>query len=204
MHLHLVSRVDAKRAGLKRFFLGTPCGNGHYSERLTSNMVCCRCSTEYHPKYQRENPAKWIKYRADNRERLAREAREYRAENREVIAQKDVARKRKKRAEDPRYALIHRIRALVSMSLSGGGFSKKSKTARILGCSWDEFQIHIERQFLPGMSWDNRSKWHIDHIRPMAGATTEAEAIALNHFTNLRPLWAKKNLEKGAKATFLI
>lgn len=54
------------------------------------------------------------------------------------------------------------------------------------------------------MTWANRHLWHIDHIVPMATATTEAEAIALNHFTNLRPVWGADNLAKGAKQTHLL
>jgi hypothetical protein len=49
------------------------------------------------------------------------------------------------------------------------------------------------------MSWNNRSEWHIDHITPMASAKTEHDAIKLNHYENLRPLWAIDNLRKGSK-----
>lgn len=90
------------------------------------------------------------------------------------------------------------------MALLKRGYSKTSSTATILGCSWSEFAAHIERQFLPGMSWVNRSLWHIDHIVALATAVTEADVIALNHFTNLRPLWKPDNLKKGAKQTHLL
>ena len=63
---------------------------------------------------------------------------------------------------------------------------------------------HIERQFLRGMNWENRDKWHIDHIVPLATAKSEAEVLALNHFTNLRPIWSRDNLSKGAKQTHLL
>lgn len=74
----------------------------------------------------------------------------------------------------------------------------------MLGCTWREFKIHVERQFLKGMSWDNRNLWHIDHITALATAKTEAEVIALSHFTNLRPIWGSDNLSKGDKILFLI
>lgn len=68
--------------------------------------------------------------------------------------------------------------------------------------------LHLERQFLPGMSWDNMSEWHIDHILPrvMFHYETSAdpgfsECWAL---TNLRPLWAKDNIDKGGKRLHLI
>ncbi len=49
------------------------------------------------------------------------------------------------------------------------------------------------------MTWDNRDKWHIDHIVPLASAKTESEMAALCHYTNLQPLWASENRRKGAR-----
>lgn len=54
------------------------------------------------------------------------------------------------------------------------------------------------------MTWQNRGEWHIDHIVALATAKTEADVLALNHFTNLRPMWGPDNLKKGAKQTHLI
>jgi hypothetical protein len=101
--------------------------------------------------------------------------------------------------EDPLYALSSRLRGAIRKAISGGGYRKRSRTKDILGCSWEELKTHIENQFTEGMSWENRSEWHIDHIIPLASATTEEELIKLNHHTNLQPLWAKDNLSKGAK-----
>jgi hypothetical protein len=49
------------------------------------------------------------------------------------------------------------------------------------------------------MSWANRGKWHVDHIVPLASAKTIDGIIRLNHYTNLRPLWASDNLKKGTQ-----
>jgi hypothetical protein len=54
------------------------------------------------------------------------------------------------------------------------------------------------------MSWENRAEWHIDHIVPLATAKCEEDVIKLNHFTNLRPLWAADNLKKNSNRTHLI
>ena len=49
------------------------------------------------------------------------------------------------------------------------------------------------------MNWNNQGEWHIDHIIPLASASTEEELLKLCHYRNLQPLWAKDNLEKQAK-----
>lgn len=107
-------------------------------------------------------------------------------------------------SSDAVFALSSRVRSLVKMTIKNQGFRKGTKSATILGCSWPEFAAHIERQFLPGMTWENCALWHIDHIVAIATAKTEADVLALNHFTNLRPLWKPDNLKKGAKQTHLI
>jgi hypothetical protein len=123
-------------------------------------------------------------YREANREKLAARAREYR---------------KQRRISDPIYDLTIRIRCLINVKLWVKGFTKKSKTYEILGCSYDEFAWHLESQFCEGMSWSNRSDWHIDHIVPIASALTEDDVVRLNHYTNLRPMWASDNLKKGSR-----
>lgn len=105
---------------------------------------------------------------------------------------------------DPLFNLKVRMRKAIRHALHGRGFSKAKRTREVLGCDWQTFASHIERQFLPGMSWDNRDRWHLDHIVPLATAATEAEVLALNHFTNLRPLWAQDNIAKGAEVRYLL
>ena len=78
-------------------------------------------------------------------------------------------------------------------------FTKKSKTAEIVGCSWEQLRLYIESQFIEGMSWENRDLWHIDHIIPLSSAKTVGDLEKLCHYTNLRPLWASDNMSKGAK-----
>jgi hypothetical protein len=39
-------------------------------------------------------------------------------------------------------------------------FSKTSKTYQILGCTFEEFKIHIEKQFLPWMSWNKHGLYN--------------------------------------------
>jgi len=104
-------------------------------------------------------------------------------------------------SNDNLYAFIGSTRTRIGNALRNNGFDKKSETARILGCSFRFFKNYIEQRFENGMTWENRSEWHLDHIVPVSSGKTEQEIIKLNHYTNFRPLWAKENLAKGKKQT---
>ena len=91
------------------------------------------------------------------------------------------------------------IKSLIFSSIKKNGYSKKTKTYQILGCSFEEFKQHLERQFTKGMTWENQGKWHMDHIYPVSLAKDEEEIIRLNHYTNFQPLWAIDNIKKGNK-----
>jgi len=57
----------------------------------------------------------------------------------------------------------------------------------------------MESKFKPGMHWDNhggKTGWQIDHIVPLAEAKTLEQAIALNHYKNIQPLWPEENRKK--------
>ena len=69
----------------------------------------------------------------------------------------------------------------------------------ILGETFDNVRLHIEKQFIDGMSWSNFGEWHIDHIVPLSSGKNQDEWVKLNHYKNLQPLWAKENLQKGAR-----
>lgn len=44
--MEIISRVDAAKKGLSKFYTGKPCRKGHLSERYTINGVCCECLPE--------------------------------------------------------------------------------------------------------------------------------------------------------------
>jgi hypothetical protein len=101
--------------------------------------------------------------------------------------------------EDPLFAMKLRLRKATSKAFYRAGYTKRSKTTEMLGCSWEEAKSHIESGFTDGMNWDNRSKWHIDHIIPLASAKNEDELKKLCHYTNLQPLWGRDNIIKSNK-----
>lgn len=77
-------------------------------------------------------------------------------------------------------------------------YNKKNTNSELLGISYESLYTYIESMFTEGMSWDLFGKHiHIDHIIPLASASTEDELIKLCHYTNLQPLWAEDNIRKG-------
>lgn len=113
-------------------------------------------------------------------------------------------RQRQRRKSDPLIAMQARLSRLHRHALAQVGAIKTSGTFEQLGYSAAEFVRHIERQFLVGMGWHNMSEWQIDHIIPVSSARTEADVIALNQLSNLRPMWAVDNNAKKDRRTSLL
>lgn len=123
--------------------------------------------------------------------------REYRLKNREKVLQ-EKKEYYQRRMKDPIFVLIKRFRNATYRSLRT---NKTKCSLDILGCTQEEFKIHIESQFTEGMSWDKLGEIHIDHKIPISYAKTEEELYKLNHYTNLQPLWAIDNIRKSNKIT---
>ena len=103
---------------------------------------------------------------------------------------------KKERDTNPLFKLKGNIRNLIGNTIRRGGFKKMTKTEQILGCTFQQFKEHLESQFEPWMTWDNRGLyngtpnygWDIDHIKPTSSANNELELLQLNHYSNLKPL----------------
>lgn len=180
--------------------------------------VCCDCGDQYTSAYTRArcpscyNARRRTAYTSVKRvltaqereqrkqQRLARDRATYhrrRAANPELFKQRERQRMRKRR-QDPLRKLRSNIGTLIANKLSGQGYTKRSRTFDILGCSYEQFCAHIQSQFAEGMTWENRSLWHLDHRVPCALATNEQELLLLNRWDNFQPLWAADNQSKAA------
>ena len=159
---------------------------------------------KYYFKEYRENNKELIKekrkeyfkeYRKKNIEKKKEYNKQYSKNNREKINEH-----RKQRIKtDPLFKLRCNISSLIYNSIKKQGYTKRSQTYKILGCTYEEFKIHLENQFTDGMTWENQGEWHLDHIYPVSLAKDEEELIKLNHYTNFQPLWAEDNLKKSNK-----
>ena len=108
--------------------------------------------------------------------------------------------KRKKRKEDPTFAIIESFRARLCKIIP----SKDETTKELIGCTPDQLRRHLESQFKRGMRWDNYgSYWHVDHILPVASFdhAVASQRMQCWHWSNLQPLEARENMRKSDKVT---
>ena len=157
---------------------------------------------EYDKKYYQKNKKKidertkkWIK---NNREQynecMKKSYYKYRKKRIKIKMEYNL----KKYKTDINYNLKGRLRTRLSTALRGN--IKSKRTIELLGVPhMDFFKTWIECKFKEGMTWENRSLWHIDHIIPCSSfdLTKPEEQAKCFHYTNLQPLWASENLSKG-------
>ena len=147
--------------------------------------------------YRKKNQDHFTNYRREyyleNIEKHKKYSKSYYEENKIEILNKFKERLK----NDPLFKLIQNVKTNIRNSLTKSGYSKKTKTFKILGIEYNLFGEYIENQFKDGMNWENYGKWHLDHKTPISWAKNEEEAILLCHYTNYQPLWALENISKG-------
>ena len=97
----VVTRVEAKAVGLKRFFTGVPCKHGHVAQRVTVNGACWPCANA-------RTQAMYRGWAERNRDKLAANSKRYREAHPEVQREyyeknreRHLARNRAQRKADP-------------------------------------------------------------------------------------------------------
>ena len=153
---------------------------------------------EYNTKWNKENQEYYKKYFEEynklNYEKEKERKLKWSRDNKEYS--NNYQKQRKK--EDILFRLKTNIRTSVNRYLK----YKSKHTFDIVGCTPQFLKEHLETQFIDGMTWENRSEWHIDHIIPLSSAKTEDELYMLCHYKNLQPLWAEDNLKKSNKILY--
>jgi hypothetical protein len=170
---------------------------------------------EYKLKHKKKLNVKQNLYRHKNKELVQERARKYYNKNKEQINIKrtiyrnknkkricEVSRiyRNKKRHNDIQFKISTCLRSRINKYIKRKG---KFSSINGLGCTIYELKLHLEKQFVDGMSWDNHGEWHIDHIIPLNSfdLTNREQFLKACHYINLQPLWAKDNLSKGTKVT---
>jgi hypothetical protein len=138
------------------------------------------------------------RYRLSNHDSLREKKHLYYVNNKKLIQQ----RFRAKYYSDINLRLSANIRSRIQSAIRGS--YKAGSAVRDLGCSIDNFRRYIENMFEPGMSWEKRREWHLDHIIPLCDfdLTDREQFLKACHYTNYRPLWAPDNLRKNRYADY--
>jgi hypothetical protein len=163
-------------------------------------------SKEYYAENKDRIKERDKKYHSDNKEKRNSKSKEWRNANKEKLKLQRRKNYKLRRKNDSLFKLKENIKRLIRQSFKAKSHNKTNRSVEILGCSFNEFKIHIESLFEPWMNWNNygvfnnsQKTWQIDHIIPIALGITKEEIIKLNHYTNLRPLCSKENLDKRDK-----
>lgn len=173
---------------------------------------CKRCCSTAAKSRSPEQKARYLKHYRDkgydpeyhqrNRDKHLASGRRYRSRP------ETKAKQRERYRTDLQFKLARNLRIRVIQAIKRIGAEKADPTLKLLGCTLDEFKIHMETLFKPGMTWENHGryrvngpmKWHVDHKRPIDSfdlTDPEQQRICF-HYTNLQPLWAVDNLKKGS------
>jgi len=106
-----------------------------------------------------------------------------------------------RRKKDVDFVVMNNLRRRFRIWLKRKGEKKSTSIKSLIGCSKKKLVQHLEKQFQPGMTWENYGKWHIDHIKPLSkfNIKNKKEVAMAMHYTNLQPLWATENQKKFNK-----
>lgn len=169
----IISRADAEKARLIRYFTGEPCINGHIAERFVIGGACTECKRIKRAAYtaqhgERENANRAAYYRINRDAELARKA-EY---NKKFRAQR-TSNQNKRRAK-----------ALRAVPPWFGEF--------------DDFVISEAHSVAALRQASTGIEWHVDHMIPLQAKTASGFHVGLN----IQVIPALINIKKNNRIAF--
>lgn len=175
------------------------------SEAGGISYECKECAKARRKRYYERNAESQRQYTKDynkkNPDKVKAYRKEYWKNNKEEMNKNRIARLKVRRKEDPvfnlKHSLLTQLRKTVAKNTS---YSTKSRLYEITGLTYEQLIEHFystfELRYGEDRSSIDWSKVQIDHIIPVSTASSEEEVKRLNHYTNLRLLYKKDNMDK--------
>ena len=158
--------------------------------------VCCSCKEWKALDKYNNSKTHWDKLRNGCKDCLVK----WRKDNRQNIQKTNTLYEKKRKLTDPEFKIMKTLRSRLGSALKNQNARKSQHTLDLIGCSIPFLLGYLEAKFTSGMTWENHGKWHIDHIKPCASFNLldKEEQQKCFYYTNLQPLWAVENLQKGS------
>lgn len=218
----IISRKDAKFAGLKFYFTGKPCKYGHLSLRRVSETGCAQCSATKLRKWRSENREKsraianaWrnkniCKMQAQERERYAKNPQKFIEKQQRFYAENGEAIRERRKAYHYKIYVDPSVRAAASertkrwaldnperakASAAAGRRNRIAREKKAIGTHSHEDVVAIllaQKGRCAYCRKQLKSKYDVDHIVPMAKGGS-------NDRSNLQITCPKCNRQKGAR-----
>lgn len=175
---------------------------------------CKSCKQQENQKYYKDNKQKISEntkvYYDINKTELLQQQKGYYQDNKQerLMYQKEYRDNHKekrneyeknRRSRDIYHRLRGNLRSRLRMAIKSG--QKSGSAVQDLGCSIEDLKVWLEKQFQPGMIWENYGQWEIDHVIPlsMVDLRDQKQLRKVCNWFNLQPLWSKENISKGNK-----
>ena len=117
----------------------------------TYRTECKDCKSSYIKEWRKENTEHIKSKRKENyllnKDIINEKCKEYYSNNKESVIKGVLLRTKKRMKTDTQFNLTRKVRAMITDSFRNHGFSKSSNTAKILGCSFEDFKLYLENKF---------------------------------------------------------